>query len=155
METDLSEAWTGFTQFKHIEWITLPTGIHGAVAAGKDANIIEARSLVPRNNHSLHLSVPKAAVVGGSKVCARVTGKGFESSQHSGDGTAAPTLDKTVGSWVWWRIQSLSEWEGSALGLRWGSGLTWLWGRYRSPAGRVLHSKEALMETDQCTVRLS
>ena len=49
METDLSEVSDRIHTVHKLEWITLPTGIHGAVAADKDANIIEARSLVLRN----------------------------------------------------------------------------------------------------------
>ena len=43
---------------------------------------------------------PRKPCFGGSKGCARVTGKAGENGQNSGAGRQL-TLDKTVGSWVW------------------------------------------------------
>ena len=79
---------------------------------------------------------PSQPCFGGSKGCARVTGKAGENDQYSGAGRQL-TLDKTVGSRVWRHTQGSSGRPASDLG--WGSSsktaLGWL--STGSPAGRT------------------
>ena len=66
------------------------------------------------------LSLPNSQpCFGGSKGSARVTGKAGENGQHFWWNGRQLTLDKTVGSRVWWHTQGTSGRPASDLG--WGS----------------------------------
>ena len=80
---------------------------------------------------------PSQPCFGGSKECARVTGKAGEIGQYSGAGRQL-TLGKTVGSHVWWHIQGQSALR---LDLGWWPGqpvprvaIDWVTGRSCSSA---------------------
>ena len=88
---------------------------------------------------------PSQPCFGGSKECARVTGKAGENGQHSGAGRQL-TLDKTVGLRVWWHTQDLSKLR---LDQRWWSG---------QPGSRVAidwvtSPSSSFATTARCTVR--
>ena len=74
--------------------------------------------IVVRRRQSSPIPAQEPSVNRGSKECARVTGKAGENGQRSGEKKGRQlTLDKTVGSRVWWHTQGLSDWKVSVRSL--------------------------------------
>ena len=89
----------------HLQWDARKGGKTGLPAS------VSGRHEV-RESDTPHLSLSRTAAVffySSGAECARVTGKAGENCHKTEDWAAALTLDKTVGSRVWWHIQGLSE----------------------------------------------